>query len=218
MKVFISHSSKNTELVNRVQRALRNVSVDPLFAEFEPDEFPPFRKIERMMRSSEAAFLLLTPEIKATEHTQNWVSYEVGLAQAFDKNLYVFEKRNRTQRFPVPYLTHYYLYDPSKSTEISVLEEAASEVEESRKVGSWFPGMIIGALLGAPFGRRGMLAGGTAGATIGKIADEGQASYTINVKCPHERCKIEFKLFAELFDGFTFNCPSCRQKMKIPLR
>lgn len=79
--------------------------------EFEEIYPPAWQRIKSEISASASVFLLLGPNIRSSIHTQNWVAFEVGLACAFGKEVWVFEQADSYVEFPIPYLTDYMIYD-----------------------------------------------------------------------------------------------------------
>ena len=50
------------------------------------------------------------PPTSTPHYTHNWVSFEVGVAAAYRKPIWVFEEFSSLVRFPVPYVTDYAQY------------------------------------------------------------------------------------------------------------
>lgn len=106
--IFISHSKKDEDLVLIMKKILKNIGHTPIIEEFIPVEERepiPYEEIRSNVEKSEFLFLFLTDNVVATPYTQNWVSYEIGLASAHSKKLFVFERIGTPIEFPIPYLT-----------------------------------------------------------------------------------------------------------------
>jgi len=210
-KVFISHSSKDTDIVKQITYHLKLVQVEPLVAEFESVERPPYRTIDRMLQESDALFFFLTPNVADSAHTRSWVDYEVSAAQK--KPVYVFEQLNRQVVFPIPFLTHYFLYDPSRKEDWDKLFEIAKLASPSVELGAF----VAGGILGAPFGPLGSLIGGAVATSMARHQRE-SAIFSQDITCPYAGCGISFKFYSQLYEGFQFPCPTCRKNIVWRLR
>jgi len=112
-KIFLSHSKEDKEILDYFLKAFGLAGVQARAVEFEYFPPPPWKYIKDEMTSSDAFFLLLGPNvIDRGIYTQNWISFETGLACQLRKEIWVFEQFGITVRFPVPYLDNYVLYDP----------------------------------------------------------------------------------------------------------
>ena len=86
---------------------------------------PPHAKtLLEAIKGSSALFVLLSKPMEK-EFTRSWVGYEVGLAAALNKNVWVFEPISSSNDFIdvlVPYLTGYIQYPEKldKKKDISV--------------------------------------------------------------------------------------------------
>ena len=54
---------------------------------------------------------MLGQNVNHSIYTQNWIAFEVGLACAMDKQVWVFEQKGSSVNFPIPYVTDYVLYN-----------------------------------------------------------------------------------------------------------
>ena len=111
MQAFVSHSQKDKDIRQQFSEVFAVAGVKPFYMEFESTYPPSWSQIKNEMSSSELVFLLLGPNIRSSIHTQNWVAFEVGLACAFGKDVWVFEQGESSIEFPVPYLTDYMIYN-----------------------------------------------------------------------------------------------------------
>ena len=139
--------------------------------------------------STVAMFVVLSPEMD-NEHTRAWVGYEVGLATALNKYIFVFEHEdeNVNVNVPVPNLSGYFLY-PTKLERkdegpfLPLITFLGDTLDDSR----------INAL-----------------ALQMKI----QSKFSHYVSCYYENCKAPYTVYTK--EKLTsFNCPVCRKSMKI---
>lgn len=164
--VFVSHSKKDTELVEIINHNFRSVGGVPLFMEFTPESEPPYKKIEGNIDLSKAVFLFLTPNVTSSDYTKNWISFEVGLAKKTNKPVFVVEDFNNKIHFPVPYITDYILYEPAKVEDWiglqKILQKIKRVVEDNKLLlGLTGAGAILGGLVDRSI--RGVLIGGMGG-------------------------------------------------------
>jgi len=124
--VFVSHSKHdpNLDFFHKIFSELRTESI---WMEFEDINPPPSLFIRDSVNKSDAVFVLLSKYLVDKQHTNNWVSFEVGLAANHKKtNVYpeyahselgldtwVFEPFDEDINFAVPYCTHYMRYVPT---------------------------------------------------------------------------------------------------------
>ena len=184
-QIFVSHSRYDTEIrkeFSEVFAVARGAS--PIYMEFE-EFFPPaWEKIRHEIYLSEALFVLLGPNIHKTIHTQNWVAFEVGLACAFGKEVWVFEQAGSYVEFPIHYLTDYSIYDLKDRTHFKYLRKVIKGYGKPNPV---FP----------PFKNHRV----KRDIPIGMLTT-----------CCYNNCGSSFLLHTKIE---SFNCPSCRQGLKI---
>lgn len=112
-KIFLSHSKADGEMRDYFLKICGLEGVRGISVEFEYFPAPPWEFIKKEMFGSDAFFLLLGRNvIDIGVYTQNWISFEVGLACQLQKEIWIFEQLGSPVHFPVPYLNHYVLYDP----------------------------------------------------------------------------------------------------------
>jgi len=108
-KVFVSHSQHDRDIRAAFDSVFARTNVLSVCMEFE--ETANWQTIMNEVKSSIAVFLLLGHNIRGSIYTQNWIAFEVGLACASDKDVWVFEQEGTTVDFPIPYLTDYMVYN-----------------------------------------------------------------------------------------------------------
>jgi len=100
-----------------------------MWMEFEDVTAPPYLSIRDNVNKSDALFVLLSEHLVDKQHTNNWVSFEVGLAanqerpetngkamhSPFGLDIYVFEPLDQHIDFAVPYFTHYMRYPTTEA-------------------------------------------------------------------------------------------------------
>src|SRR5262249_49752769 len=119
--IFISHSQKDTDLVNLFRSAFDPNHVTPILMEYESFSLPAWRAIKSKIQGSSALFVLLSSNLKSSDYTQNWVSYEIGVADAAGREIWVFEDISNQVHFPLPKADHYMVYDPMNDPSMQYL-------------------------------------------------------------------------------------------------
>ena len=111
--IFISHSRKDKEIIAFFDSIFSGSKVKSVKVEFEKikAEAIPSITIRKKIKQSKAAFVLLGPNVELTIYTRNWISFEIGLAAALGKPIWVFEPIQSNIKFPIPYLNHYMQYE-----------------------------------------------------------------------------------------------------------
>jgi hypothetical protein len=202
--IFISHSKRDEETINAFCRVFAQTTMRAVLEEFDTYAVPPWAKIAKDVQESSAVFLLLSSHLNATAYTQNWVSYEVGLACAMKKPVWVYEQYQAPVHFPVPYLTDYVLYDPTCQEQLSAIKNLVKSYDPSPALA----GLILGGLIG------GLISGG-AGIGVGAIAGGAvlqRRNSGLPVQCPHQNCQIRFNIYSQLHSVL---CPACRQMFTL---
>ena len=120
-QIFISHSSKDHEIVDYFIEKFDDTDIKPIRMEYEKwsrKGKPNWIWIKDEIQRSKALFLILTKNIVKKEFTQNWVAFEIGVASMCDSQVPVFVFREENIDFPVPFLNHYFDQPFSKKTHL----------------------------------------------------------------------------------------------------
>jgi hypothetical protein len=122
-KIFISHTKRDDDFCNRLDTIAARVGIPAFRSEFEDIKPPSWVTIRNEINNSSALFLMVGKElVKAQEqsdasveesekwkYTQNWISYELGLACNRGIDVWVICD-SVDINFPVPYLNNYDLW------------------------------------------------------------------------------------------------------------
>jgi len=125
-RIFLSHSKGDENIVKFFLQAGGLAGVEIKAMEFESIQAPPWAFIRDQIALSQALFVLLGPNIiDRGIYTQNWISFEVGIAceaaRTLGSQVWVFEPFNYNIKFPVPYLNHYVLYDMDQKSHLDYI-------------------------------------------------------------------------------------------------
>ncbi|WP_456475697.1 toll/interleukin-1 receptor domain-containing protein [Candidatus Pyrohabitans sp.] len=83
--IFISHSSKDSLLIEQINKAFKDIGVEPYFAFLKQEGVDPVTKIINAIHESRALFVLVTENVLKYNYTRDWVSFEIGLAKGIEK-------------------------------------------------------------------------------------------------------------------------------------
>ena len=200
--IFLSHSKKDISIIDTFKQAFSSSNVKPILMEYENFQNPPWKEIQNKIRTSSALFVLLGPNLKNSDYTQNWVSYEVGIADSFNKPIWVFEDINNQILFPIPHVNNYLIYDPSLTESLEYLQTIIKSYAIS-SVGALGGLMLTAAITSNPLV---LIAGTLLGSKIG-IPTKPAGTKII---CPYFDCKITFEFYN---NNQTIRCPSCRRTL-----
>jgi len=200
--IFISHSQKDKEIIQIFRNAFNGTKVNPILLEYERYSNPPWREIKNRIQSSSALFVLLGQNIKSSDYTQNWISYEVGIADSFNKPIWIFEDINNEILFPIPNVNHYLLYNPVQPESLLYLKTVISSyaVNPLASLGGI---LLAAAITTNPIA---ILAAGLIGSKVG-IPSKPQGTKLI---CVYHDCQVTFEFYN---NNTQFNCPSCRRPL-----
>jgi hypothetical protein len=125
-RVFISHSSKNIELVRDIARRLRNAGFEPEIASGDMAAGTEWKNAVRQgIREADAVLFLLTPESLASD----WTMTELGLAEGFERRVLPVTVGVTKRDLPAPLKSY-------KTVPFDRLDQAISQLAEALSVGT----------------------------------------------------------------------------------
>jgi hypothetical protein len=127
-RIFLSHSKGDEDIVKFFLQAGGLAGVEIKAMEFESVPSPPWKYIRDQIALSRALFVLLGPNVVDKGiHTQNWISFEIGIAcetaRSLITDIWVFEPFNSHIKFPIPFLNHYVLYDLNQRNHLDYIRK-----------------------------------------------------------------------------------------------
>jgi len=208
-KVFITHSRHDAPILKHIVQLVKTVKVKPILYEYNKRHTnTSWNEIRQDIKNSHALFVVLSNNLSSSPHTQNWVGWEVGVACAFNKRVWVFEEIQRRISFPIPYFTDYVPYDLNDQN----LRQLISAVARGYRIQPQITGTIMSGAIGALlFDWTGLFLG----AIIGKIANKPKQAPYVNLMCYHVECKTRFRSYVWLDE---LECPACRRLLRFSLK
>ncbi|MCK4822262.1 hypothetical protein KA005_41245 [bacterium] len=146
VQIFMSHTKRDKDFCDRFWDVAPSVGVKLFRSELEILGTPPWKTIKDAIDDSVALFLLIGHELvkaqKESNHstesrrewkyTQNWISYEIGLACQKGIDVWVQCDSGVLINFPVPYLNNYAIYGVPKDKRDEFLIEIFEEYENGK--------------------------------------------------------------------------------------
>lgn len=210
-QVFISHSKKDQELIDNVAQMLKNVDEVPIVMEYMPKKArdrPNWSLIRKHVADSEYLMLFKTDNALVTDFTKSWIIYEVGLAAAYEKRLFVFERKGPPIKFPIPYVTDYMIFDPNRVKDFLMIQSIVAGSKKSTKSGKDYNDVYKDMHLLAPQIKTMEY---IIDAFSGNMFSSGiKSNEDFNVSC--SRCRTKFRYYS--WKNFPFNCPVCLTAIK----
>ena len=189
-QVFVSHTQKDKTFCDWFDTVCARLPIIAFRSEFETIEYPPWQTIRDAMRKSIAMFLLVGPELTASQasqdpqerekwkYTQNWIAYEIGLACQLGIDVWVLCDQGVEVNFPVPYFNNYALVSSDTKANFNVTRSKIKAYSE-------------GKTYAFPHGN-------------------------LSTKCTYEDCSIEFNFHSKLSAGKKIKCPQCLNDIVFP--
>lgn len=167
-QIFVSHSSKDTKLIDLITLGFKGRDIIPFFARREMVGENPVEKIINAIDSSMALFALITSNVVYDKYTRDWVVFEIGVAKAKDIPIFCWMDHDvaKNKAFPklIENITDYDTFNPLRDEEYTrvvglmvdkayelkgkprkglgltekELEEGLVRLEEARKIGVEF--------------------------------------------------------------------------------
>ncbi len=89
-EVFISHSSEDVLIVSAVREGFSDLRIKPHFIEDKAGGAPPTKEIAKRIKAAKALFVFFT-EHSLHGDTRDWIIFEIGVAEAHSKPIYVWK-------------------------------------------------------------------------------------------------------------------------------
>lgn len=188
--VFISHSKDDTNIRNFFGNIINSIEgFNSKFMEFETIKGYPALFIEKIIGNEDvkAVFVLLGSNITKSPYTQNWVAFEVGMAKALKKDIWVFEEFNTDIKFPIPYLDFYMMYTIDNKDHFDFIRSLVKQYKDEES------------LIGILFRLR--------------VKDRFKFAFK-KVICPNPRCNAFYYLLNTIRE---FKCPVCREPIHFKI-
>lgn len=113
-QIFVSHSQKDTEIRGFFGTIFATTHVKAFFKEIEGFRSKKYSdEIKKNIQNSNAFFILLGKNGQKLRHTNDWVTWESGVAKGVNKDIWVFKPSNLFGKLKVviPDVNHYVIYE-----------------------------------------------------------------------------------------------------------
>lgn len=208
-QIFVSHSSKDKELVSFLTRAFASTKVKAVFEEFEailqgPANAP---RILKNISQSNAIFILVGRNAETLSHTRDWMGFEGGAAAQANKDIWVLETLSDMDMlsFAVPRLQHYVCFDHKDERWQGYLTQIINSYDDSHVI----PAIAAGGAAGATRGADGAIIGAGIGLVLAALASPTRPS-GIQVRCP--KCASVYNAHVATT---RIRCPVCNTRMLL---
>lgn len=207
-QIFVSHSSKDRELVDVLARAFASTKVKAIYEEFESIVQGPAtaQRILQHISQSNAVFVVIGKNVEEKRHTRDWVGFESGAASASSlqatKDVWVLESMQDTDALSVviPRLQHYVCFDRTDERWQAYLTQVIASYDDSHVLTA----MAAGGLAGVAAGRKpeAALAGIGAGLLLAVMTSQTRpigvpircihcsSVYNVHLAVPRMRCPV----------------------------
>jgi hypothetical protein len=143
-RLFVSHSSKDTKLIDLIALGFKGRDITPFFARRVMVGENPVEKIINAIDSSMALFCVMTSNVVYDNHTRDWVVFELAVAKTKGKPIFCWmdESVATLKAFPklIENLTDYDTFKPLYDKEcyrvVNSMVDKAFELKGRRKIGS----------------------------------------------------------------------------------
>ena len=214
-QIFVSHSSKDRELVDVLTRAFASTKVRAVYEEFEAITEGPAtaKRILQHISQSNAIFVVLGRQVEERKHTRDWVGFESGAAAAsalqVNKDVWVLESAADTESLSVviPHLNHYVCLDHTLEWWQGYLTQIIASYDDSHVVTA----MMTAGLAGVAATRRpeGAVVGLGVGLLLGAMASQTRPS-GVPLRCP--QCQSVYNVHLALL---RMRCPVCNTRLTL---
>ncbi|MBK9131262.1 MAG: TIR domain-containing protein [Gammaproteobacteria bacterium] len=209
-QIFVSHSSKDKELIDILSRAFSSTKVKAIFEEFESilQGSANAPRILKNIAQSNAVFIAIGKNAEALRHTRDWMGFEGGAAAAqANKDIWVLETLSDTDAlsFVVPRLQHYVCLDHRDERWQGYLTQIINSYDDSHVI----PAIAAGGAAGAARGADGAIIGAGIALVLAALASPTRPA-GIQVRCP--KCASVYNAHVATT---RIRCPVCNTRMLL---
>jgi hypothetical protein len=211
-QIFISHSSKDTRIVDFINRTFASTKVEAKYEEIEAilDGRKTAQQIAADIGRSNAVFILLGENVESLHHTQQWVLWESGVASAANKDLWVFEAREDHGKLSVliPHLHHHVCFEYSEPW-LAYVRAVVSSYDDSHVMPAISAGIATGVATENPVA--GILAGGIVALLLAGNR-QGPPAGLMAILCTN--CKSVYRIHRDPAWS-VMRCPVCNIQLQL---
>lgn len=211
-QIFISHSAKDTRIIEFINRAFASTKVEAKYEEIEAilDGRRTAQQITADIGRSNAVFILLGENVEKLHHTQQWVLWESGVAGAVNKDLWVFEAHEDQGRLSVliPHLHHHVCFEYSEPW-LAYIRAVVSSYDDSHVLPAISAGVATGIATENP--AAGILAGGIVALLLAGNK-QGPPAGLMAILCTN--CKSAYRIHRDPAWNLM-RCPVCNVQLQL---
>ena len=214
-QIFISHSSKDIPITDFINRAFATTKVEAKYEEIESilQGRRTAAQIESDIAQSNAIFILLGANVERLRHTQNWVTWESGVAAGkANKDIWVFEPFADREGLSVaiPHLHHHVCFEYSDLW-LAYIRGIVSSYDDSHVLPAL--GMGVTAGLAAENPGAGLIVGGLAWLLL--AANKQTRPQGLQIRCM--ACGSTYRIHRDpAWD--VMRCPVCNTRLQLRFR
>lgn len=216
-QIFVSHSKRDENLVNFFSKAFAPTKVRAIFEEFERILTGDItsNKVKQDIENSNAAFVILSKNVKDIPYTRDWIVWEAGIAK--NKDIWVFEPFSQFGSISVviPCVRHYVLFDENNDW-LGYIRNIIESYDDSHVLGTALVTSLTGIGIGAGLSKDSRAGGAFIGGIGGTIAGLAMSDKSrkrpmgLSIMCIH--CKSSYNVHIQ---GSDLRCPVCNKFLKI---
>jgi len=221
-QIFVSHSSKDKDLVNFFSNAFvsTEVKVKAVYEEFEKilsGQITPFKVIQDI-ENSNAVFVILSQNVNNILHTRDWVVWETGVAK--NKDIWIFEPYPQVGQISVatPHLRHYVMFYTTDEW-LGYIKTIIESYDDSHILHT-----VLGGAAGAAAGAlakkdkaKGAIWGGIGGAIATlAISDDKSKKRPVGLNIICISCHSTYNIHIPIQQN-SFRCPVCNANLQIEM-
>lgn len=219
-EIFVSASKKDDNLINGLGEVISRTRLKMITEYFEDLKPPACNEIMKDIEKSKFFVVLLGPNAQDFLHTRDWIQWEIGVASAKRKDIWVFEDTSTQISMVIPHLTDYVIWDinnPEHKKSIRDIIEDKYETHFENKDVKNQKAFASGVYLGNK------ITSAIKNTHHSYSESKPDMMYLItnkkfdiserkrrNILC--ENCKQNFRLWSNIN---AFLCPTCRKKITL---
>ncbi len=214
--IFVSHSKKDTDLINFFSKAFASSNVKAIYEENERGGIVTQQQISSDIDNSRAVFMILSQNVQNIEHTRDWILWETGAGK--NKDVWVFEQLSQLGSISVvtPKINHYVVFEITDPW-LNYIRNIIDSYDDSNVLSTSLIGAGFGALVGSALLENkddGAILGGLGGFLLGASAANKSKFCPTGNKIECAKCLSVYSIHVP-FGLNKIRCPVCNSVLQM---
>lgn len=135
VNVFVSHSSRDVDLIDPLNNYLKKNNVKPELLEFNIEGRAPLSKIEKHMTDSAACLLVWSKNVDSRQTTRDIINAEIACAHSKNLPIYAFIEKDTSPPWFLQEITDYTQFEKKEfSSKLSLIQGDINRLKNDENI------------------------------------------------------------------------------------